>query len=200
MYELLDFFSRAGFWPWLLILISLLAFLGYRFSKISFPGGGGIEFLTSSRAPVDQYDLELRKSSANIAWSTHINHSTNSIVPSSVLWVKPLPGLDAGIVTNFGQSIYQQFCVANAVREAIEIGRMGKTRRYEITPQVDGGVETHYVEITPVAGVVGTTLHNTLGNRQVRIDYKDSSGRTFHSYSFFAEWDTKFRTWRSTTR
>jgi len=144
------FLQSAGFWPWLILLVVILILFGFSITEIRFPGGGGIS-LTSALTEVQgkKYDLELRTSSdGNVRWSHYVNHEAGAIVPSSQLTIRNKAVSFKNFLRLQEHSDRQIAAIQNAIEETAEIGKPGISRRYEITPQKDGGAPTHYLILT----------------------------------------------------
>jgi hypothetical protein len=146
-----ELLRSAGFWPWLILLVVILLLFGHSITQIKFPGGGGIS-LSRSRTLTEvqgkKYDLGLRPSDGNVRWSHYVNHETGAIVPSSQLYIRG-KGVAFKHFLHFQEHSNRQIAaIQNAIEETAEIGEPGIPRRYEITPQADGGAPTHYLVLT----------------------------------------------------
>jgi hypothetical protein len=85
--------------------------------------------------------------------------------------------------------------VSNAVQETLEIGELRRTRRYEISPQSDGGLDTHYLELTPVSVPRGSFVASGSGERTLDAQYSDAAARVIQSFSISARFNPRLKLW-----
>ncbi len=169
MNEIKELLISAGFWPWLVLLVIVVLVAGLTITEINFPGGGGLKFTSPSLTKVgeDWYDLSLTRTSSNIRWSHYMNKETKAIVPSSNIFI------DKGQVnfmpfTKLPEWSDRQIAAAqNAIEETAEIGKEGVPRRYEITPQFDGGLPTTYLLLTKLK-----YSHRSSQNQEATIEIR----------------------------
>lgn len=158
---LMDLLREAGPWVWVsVVILLLLVFGGYRLSKISMPGGWGLEFSAKRDGPRElprNYDTRLVTTNASVAWSIARNGLNGSIVPASSRSALEQVISRAGKVTYYrpdapfvaGTSDNQHTLIYNALSETLEVGREGRTRRYQIGATYQGDAALCLLDITP---------------------------------------------------
>jgi hypothetical protein len=212
MLKLLEYLKSVGFWPWLILLVLLVIVAGDRIGVIKLPGGGEVnpgrhesaEASTSALqtlAAPSSFDTRLVRTDSDISWSLRVAGDGRAIVPSSQarFWGMLNPGEERprpiNIVEISGHSNRQSVMIRNAVQEALEIGEPSHTRRYEITPWTDGGLDTHYLELTPVSMQRGAFVTSGIGERTLHAQYLDAAGRVVQSFSISARFNPRLKLW-----
>ena len=82
----------------------------------------------------------------------------------------------------------------NAVQETLEVGYVRRTRRYEINLQSDGGIPTHFVELTRVE----YARQDSSIERSLELRYVLPEGRIFHSQLVHSRIDERYGVWAGT--